>query len=162
MGLIGHFRRMLAYEAWANELAVASIESVPQANRRGEAWERLVGLLPHVALARQVWMWRIRRTPYQNPLDWFPGLTPQETRARLAEVDASWGAYIAGLREEDLEQECLYTSSEGVTYVSTVGEILTHVLNHSTYHRGQVARLVRECGGQRASTDFILMSRRAR
>lgn len=161
MTLLEHFRRLLAYEAWANELAVASIESVPAARRTGAAWDRLTRLMPHVILARQVWLWRLQKTPYQNPIDWFPPMETGEVRRRLAELDASWGAYVATLREADLAGECLYASSEGKRYTSTVAEILTHVLNHSTYHRGQVARLVTECGGTRSSTDYIGMIRRS-
>jgi uncharacterized damage-inducible protein DinB len=47
-----------------------------------------------------------------------------------------------------------------VQYASTIHEVLTHVFNHSTYHRGQIARIVHEQGGQRASTDFIAFSRK--
>ena len=54
-----------------------------------------------------------------------------------------------------------YHSNEGTPWVSTVEEIVTHVLNHSTYHRGQISMLVQAAGGERATTDFIGITRRS-
>jgi len=164
--MLDHWRGMLAYETWANERAIASLESVPESARTSPAWDRAVRLIPHNQLARQVWLWRLSATAYESPREWFPAMSPAETRRLCATVDALWGNFFEALAGEaargrdPLAREVRYTSSEGRAYVSRVDEIVAHVLNHSTYHRGQVARLVAECGGQRASTDLIAMTRR--
>lgn len=51
-------------------------------------------------------------------------------------------------------------STEGVKYESTVLDILTHVVNHSTYHRGQIASLIAATGTKPAVTDYIALTRR--
>jgi uncharacterized damage-inducible protein DinB len=157
--LTEHFRRLHEYEVWANARALASLESVPPDRRALPAYVRATQLLPHNTLARKVWIWRVQGTPYDNPRDWFPAWTPEETRAALKEADDLWAAFLASLTDAHLSRDFQYSSSEGVRYASTLHEVLTHVLNHGTYHRGQLARLVHESGGQRAATDFIAFSR---
>jgi uncharacterized damage-inducible protein DinB len=159
MTLPDHFRTLQRYETWANDLAIASLESVPQASRGGTQFVRAVQVLAHNQLARKVWLARIHgRT--EKVEDWFPLWSIPELRKACAEADASWSAFLGTLQEADLARAVRYSSSEGTGYESTLAEILTHVYNHSTYHRGQVARLVSEAGGKRAATDFIGMSRR--
>jgi uncharacterized damage-inducible protein DinB len=160
MNLIDHFRTLHAFEVWANARSLTSLETVPAGNRGTPAFLRASQLLPHNTLARQVWLWRIQERVYDNPKDWFPAWSIEETRARMVDVDAQWTAYLGALTDSELARQNHYSSSEGVRYVSTIHEIITHVFNHSTYHRAQIARIVHESGGQRASTDFIAFSRK--
>lgn len=160
MNLIGHYEQMLAYETWANERTLASLDTIPAQNRSGEKYTRVCGLIPHNIIARRVWLLRIRGTPHENPKEWFPAWDSAQTRAQAAEVDNLWREFLAGLRESDLNNELRYTASDGSKFVSKIGDVLVHVFNHSTYHRGQAARIVHELGGQRASTDHIAFTRR--
>lgn len=160
MSVIAHYQMMLGYETWANERTIASLETIPAGQRTGEKYARACGLVPHNLIARKTWLLRIRATPHENPKDWFPALDAAQTRAMAAEVDGLWRDYLGSLRESDLSNELRYTASDGTKYVSLVSDVLIHVFNHSTYHRGQVARIVHELGGQRASTDHIVFTRR--
>lgn len=74
-------------------------------------------------------------------------------------VDDRWRGFLAPLTEQDLDREWTHTSSEGLGYVSLVADVISPVFNHSTYHRGEVARLLVESGGQRAATDQIVLTR---
>jgi uncharacterized damage-inducible protein DinB len=157
--LIAHFHHLLACETWANARVLASLETIPAGNRSGERYQRAIGLLPHCLLARQVWLWRINAVPYDTIKDWFPPMSNQQASTMALDVDAHWSRYLGALTEAEMAREIHYTASDGTAYVSRVGDILTHVFNHSTYHRGQIARLVTELGGQRAQTDSIVFSR---
>jgi uncharacterized damage-inducible protein DinB len=149
------YQRMLAYEGEANRRALDSLESVPEAARRSEAFDRAMLLMPHTQLARYVWLARLEGRPYEMPKDWFPIWTIEQTRLAEAEQDREWAEYFASLADCDLTQTISYTSSEGEQRVRVIDDVLIHVFNHSTYHRGQLARLVHECGGKRAVTDYI-------
>jgi uncharacterized damage-inducible protein DinB len=59
------------------------------------------------------------------------------------------------MRPASLEQQASYTNTKGEDWANTVGDILTHVLLHSAYHRGQVAAEVRAAGLTPALTDYI-------
>lgn len=159
MGLVDHFRMMQRYEEWANRATLDSIDSVPSNARTGVQYTRALQVMAHNQLARSVWLARVEGRA-EKPADWFPAWSAADTRAKAAELDAKWNAFLANLSEEDVARSISYASSEGIGYTSTLGEILAHVYNHSTYHRGQIARLVSEAGGRRATTDLIAMNRR--
>jgi uncharacterized damage-inducible protein DinB len=157
---IERFLKLLAYETWANERSLASLGTVATEHRSKAAYVRATQLLPHCALARMVWLFRLREASYENPADWFPSWSAEETLSQHRALDVQWREFLGSLGEGGLARTIRYASSEGVRYESAVEDVVTHAFNHSTYHRGQLARLVHECGGQRATTDFIFFSRR--
>jgi uncharacterized damage-inducible protein DinB len=73
----------------------------------------------------------------------------------LVAIEGEWMQCLATLDEEGLDEGVGYRNSKGEFWTNTVGDILTHVLLHSHYHRGQIASAVREAGGTPAYTDFI-------
>lgn len=152
--LLAHFQEMLDYDRWANERAIVSIESIPAERRSGPAYDRLTALVPHNLLARRIWRRRLRADPVEPPKSWFPPTSPSDTRALAAEVDREWEGFLAEILRGDAERVIVYRTSDGVERRGRVRRLLTHVFNHATYHRGQVARLVTEHGGTRAETDF--------
>jgi uncharacterized damage-inducible protein DinB len=154
------FRNLLSYEREANRRTIESLSTVPASARERPEYDRAMQLLPHNLIARRVWLSRLKGAAYEMPSDWFPRWPLEQQRDEEETVHFLWHAYLDSLAEPDLLRDVHYTSSEGQKYVSTVDEILTHVFNHSTYHRGQIARLVTECGGRRATTDFIALTRR--
>ncbi|HYE61862.1 MAG TPA: DinB family protein [Phycisphaerales bacterium] len=154
---VSRYGRLLAYEVEATRRALTSIESVPAEGRRHPGFERAIAVMSHVQLARFVWLARVEGRPYENPKDWFPVWTLEQTRLAAQEQDREWAEFLHALSDGDLGTTVGYTSSEGEAKVRVLDDILTHVFNHSTYHRGQVARLVQECGGARAVTDYITL-----
>ena len=63
------------------------------------------------------------------------------------------------LAPEKLSETVTYRNSKGVAYESVVGNILSHVIIHGGYHRGQIAMLLRQTGNDPAITDFIAFER---
>ena len=59
----------------------------------------------------------------------------------------------------DLERMIAYTNSHGVDLENKVKEILFHLVNHSTYHRGQLMAELRAAGLEAVSTDYIFYKR---
>lgn len=153
---LDHYRELLAYEKWANQRSLDSIETIPVERRSGAAYERLLALIPHNLTARRIIRMRILEQAYENPTTWFPSMSVAEARAMAAEVDAEWDAFLGTLTLADMERSHSYKTSDGTPHTRLIRRTLTHAFNHSTYHRGQIARLVTEHGGQRAATDFML------
>ena len=84
----------------------------------------------------------------------------ERARQELAQVEAT----LAHVSVESAEPGHLgdvvsYVNSKGEAWRSTVGDILTHVVLHSSYHRGQIASHVRATGAEPAYTDFIHATR---
>ena len=156
---VARFRKLLDAETWANKLAIESIRTVPASQSGTDDFRRLMQLLPHNQLARSVWLVRLKSETVTPPADWFPSWTLEQTAAACVQNDRHWAVYLEGLKDSELAKPITYRSSEGQGYKSLVEDVLMHVFNHSTYHRGQLASLVSRCGGQRASTDLIGFTR---
>lgn len=58
-----------------------------------------------------------------------------------------------------LEKNIDYTNSVGKAFTSKVSNMLFHIINHSTYHRGQIALLFRQHGLDPLSSDYIFYTR---
>ena len=90
---------------------------------------------------------------------------PADTRAKLDQarkkIDARLARSVTANRFDgrDLGEGIGYRNTRGEYWTSTVGDILTHVVMHGTYHRGQIAAAVRDSGGAPAYTDFIHAAR---
>lgn len=160
MTLLEYFRGLLPLESRATTLALDSLTTVPAAAHGAPAYARALGVMAHNELARKVWMWRLTDVPYDTIPDWFPAVEIERTRADARERDVEWSRYLASLSDAGLFRRLEYTASDGRRFSSAVHEVIAHVFNHSTYHRGQVARIVHELGGQRAATDLIALTRR--
>jgi uncharacterized damage-inducible protein DinB len=72
-----------------------------------------------------------------------------------ADNTKGFGEYLGSLTASGLESEVPYVNSAGQSFRSRVDDILLHVALHGSYHRGQVALLVREAGNKPAPTDYI-------
>ncbi len=60
---------------------------------------------------------------------------------------------------KSLDEVINYANSAGDVFSSTVGEILMHVCNHGTYHRGQLAKMLKQAGHAVPFTDYIMLKR---
>ncbi len=146
-----HHTRLLRYDAWANAEAVLSLG-------RGTPPVQALRWMGHIVGAELLWLSRLTEEP--APLPVWPQLDVEASAARVEELARAWPSYLSGLSPEDLGDGVAYRNSLGEFWTSTVGDILTHVVIHSAYHRGQIAAAVRSAGGEPAYTDFIHAARR--
>ena len=148
-----HLRKLYRYNAWATGETIQSMESP------GATTESTLKLLAHIIFAQELWLARIeaKTTGTFSP---FPVWTFDECKLRAAAISAAWVTFFAGVGEEHLDVNITYRNSEGKEFTSALRDILTHVVNHSTYHRGQIASFVRAAGAKPASTDFIAYARK--
>jgi uncharacterized damage-inducible protein DinB len=154
------FRRWYEYECDAQRRVFESLESVPAARRSLPEYVRAVSLAGHLVAARRLWLARLGQVPM--PAD---PLFPEESdlgpvRAASSAVEAEWTRYLAAIDDDALARDLTYRSYEGEPFESRVEDILTQLFGHSSYHRGQIAMLVRQAGGAPAKTDFIFWTRK--
>ncbi len=157
--MIDRYRRWFEYQREAHRKTLASLTAVPP-DQRSTAWfQKAVDLFAHVMAARRLWLVRLGILK-EEPADLFPKGTALENLAALAaSVEPAWVQYLAGLDDRELAHVVDYRSWEGPRFRNTVEDILTQLFGHSSYHRGQIAQLVRAGGGAPAVTDFIFWSR---
>ena len=146
MDVLGHTRRLFAYDDWANREMISSLnEEKPS--------QRALSLMAHVVVSEQ--LWHARLNCEASPREVWPELSLEECQEKREGLTAMWDHYFDGLSSSDLERSIEYTNTRGVDYSTPIGDILTHVIIHSAYHRGQIAADVRASGHTPAYTDFI-------
>jgi len=109
--------------------------------------------LGHIIGAEYIWLARMKRVP--APLPVWPDLSLSDCDKRLNELSERLLAVSARITPERLAESVGYTNSKGEPWTSTVEDILTHVVIHSAYHRGQIASDLRAAGQEPAYTDYI-------
>ncbi len=137
--------------AWADDHALASLRAAASPPPRA------VELLAHVFGAEHVWLARIEERAPEVPV-WPP--LDVDGCARLAAANrAAFAALLARLAPGDLDRAVRYRNSAGIEFTSRIADILVHVALHGSYHRGQVALVVRDAGAEPSPTDFIAFVR---
>ena len=86
-------------------------------------------------------------------------LTLDDLEARLDAMQTAWSEHLAGLDAAAITRSFDYRATEGDRYRNFVEDVLTQLFGHSWYHRGQIALLVRDLGGEPAVTDFVFWTR---
>jgi uncharacterized damage-inducible protein DinB len=160
--MIEEMRELYAYTRWANARvldAVARLDHDAFTRSLGSSFPSVRETLVHTLGADWIWLERWRgHSPSGHPASWdqstFPAL-----RAAWAQVEDERDAFLAGLTDADLEREISYRNTAGQPFSSSFARMLRHVVNHSTYHRGQVVGMLRQLGAEGVGTDLILWYR---
>ncbi len=158
-------RGLFAYNRWANQRFLEAEEALSPADlnaRLAGSFGTLRNTLVHVLSAEWVWLRRWKGespTSMLDPVD-FPDVA--SIRWRWKEIELECAPLLAALRSESLGDELHYESTGGEQFEQPLHEILLHVINHSTYHRGQMTTMLRQLGRTPPSTDLILYYRRMR
>jgi uncharacterized damage-inducible protein DinB len=159
--LISRYRRWFDYERDAHAKVLVSLETVPADRRTTPEFRRAVAIFAHVVAARRMWLGRFGvAPPMTGPL--FPE-NPDlgHVAAAWQEAQELWSKFLASTTDADLERPFEYQSVEGSRFRNRVEDILAQLFGHSSYHRGQIAMLVRAAGGEPAITDFVFWCREA-
>ncbi len=149
----GYLRELWAFHEWR----CGMVQSVMETLERPKWDEQLTGsfgsliqLLNHLAWAEQVWFERIRNHPMPPRLN-LEGPAIFET---WQQANAQWRSRLAD-PELAPDQRFDFANSKGATYQMSLTEIVVHLVDHATYHVGQVMNGVRGLGGKPVSTNFI-------
>lgn len=165
MSTLDWHRRAFEYELWATRRTVVSLERsrglIEASGRASHAapFTRAAEIFAHVQAARRVWLSRLAPRMTGPPESIFPVITLEESVREADALGPLWGEFLSELTEEGLDERVVYTSTDGGVFSNTVAEVLGHVVNHSSYHRGQIAMLVATTGAEPAVTDWIYRTR---
>jgi uncharacterized damage-inducible protein DinB len=149
--LRNHFVHLFKYNDWATRECAESILKLKKKSEKAEE------ILSHLISAQQIWLNRVlERDVVTDPWN---KLTEEEWLPKSIPVTAEWINFLEGLHENDFEKRIKYTNTKGNDFTNTIKDVIVQVLNHSTYHRAQIALLIRQAGGEPAKTDYIFYQR---
>lgn len=158
MTRMDEIRQLFEFDRWANQLildAAATIAPADFTRDLGSSFPSLRDTLVHVIGADWVWLRRLEgETPPRPPAEWAAS-DLEQLRGLYADVQGKWSTYLESMEDAQLDEVLEYRYMSGEAASSTRGQILRHVVNHSTYHRGQAVTMLRQLGATPPRTDLI-------
>jgi uncharacterized damage-inducible protein DinB len=151
-------RQLYDYNAWANQRALeaAAKLTVEQFTQpMGSSFSSVRDTLAHIWGAEWVWTERFQgRSPASLPdVNQFAEIGP--LRARWDEGQRRLEKFVAAVTQEDLNGMHEYRTFKFGAYKNPLWVSMQHVVNHGTYHRGQVATMLRQLDAEPLSSDMI-------
>ncbi len=152
-------RDLLLYMLWADRLMLAAVRKVPVADLNrdaGVSFGSLLGTMSHMLASQRLWLSRFLGDPLGSvpTLDETPDLPSwiavwEETASHLE-------AFVAGLSDDQLASPLTWNSiPDGEEHTLPLWQPAVHLVNHTTYHRGQVVSLLRQMGYEPPATDLV-------
>jgi len=165
---VERIRALYEFNRWANAAVLDAVSAL-----RPEDWTRdlknsfpsVRDTLVHILWAEWIWLRRWKGVSPKSVFDPTEFATVDLLRTRWIEVEHEQADFVTGLNEESLSTVIEYVNTRGESFAYPLWQMLQHVVNHSTYHRGQITMMLRQLGATPVATDFLvfydLMSRRA-
>ena len=151
-------RQLYDYNAWANHRAMdaAAVLTPEQFTKPlGSSFASVRDTLAHIHGAEWIWLERFQgRSPASLPdASQFANLA--SLRERWLEHEARLLGFVRGLTQADLDRAMEYKTLKFGVYRNPLWQSMQHLVNHGTYHRGQVTTLLRQLDAQPILTDLM-------
>ena len=152
-----------AYEGWANEqLLNLAVELSPEEQNREivSSFPSLYKTFLHMWDASSAWWQRVQM--HENIV--MPSLTfhpsMKDISNGLLHQNKQWEQFVEQATEDMLSASLPYKNMKGQSFLQPLSDIIIHLTNHGTYHRGQVTTILRQLGVERIpQTDYIVFKR---
>lgn len=156
--------QLAAYNTWANGQLLATALTLPEEAQKREIGSSFPGVYKtflHLLDAENIWWQRIKlQEKIDIPSHTFSGDMLALSNS-LQQQDRQWQEWVAAANENALQHEFIYYDLKKERHKQPVYQMLLHLFNHSTYHRGQVVTMLRQLGVVKIpATDFIVWSRK--
>ncbi len=156
------FTTLFAFNAWANARTLQAVDSLPEEMLYVDlknSFGSIHGTLVHLCGAEDIWLQRMTGAD--------PGIfmkkeaypSYESVKAKWRGVEEGWKQYMQGLTDGMLDRQLVFHNLKGEKVSQFIGQSLQHLVNHSTYHRGQITTMIRQSGGTPVGTDLIMYYR---
>ena len=165
MSALRSVRMLTRYTAWANSLLYVTLGEQPEVELtkpRQILFGNLIRTLNHVYTMDLVWQAHLEGRAHG-----FTTRTPDvrvsfaDLRIAQATLDSWYIRYAEEMSDRSGEEIVNFTFIGGGEGSMTRGDILLHVVNHTTYHRGHIAALIYQIPTQPPTTDLPVFLRNA-
>jgi uncharacterized damage-inducible protein DinB len=158
MDRLGEHLEAWRYNRWANDRildAAGALTDEAFGRDMGSSFPSVRETLVHVMGAEWIWLRRWKgESPREMPSGWST-LDRPALRAAWHALDAERADWLALLAEADLDRVVDYHNTKGEPHRRRIWQMMRHVVNHSSYHRGQVTTMLRQLGAPAISTDLV-------
>jgi uncharacterized damage-inducible protein DinB len=147
-----YFERLYRYNNWANDII---LNALTEHNVEDAEISKLIS---HLIAAQEIWISRITNRP-PNVNGVWTVFTLEECRKLAEESGHDWLTFIENITDRDYKRIISYKNTQGIAYDTPVIDIMGHAVNHTSYHRAQIAKLLRQKDIAPPNTDFITYAR---
>jgi len=114
------------------------------------------GTLAHILSGEWIWLERWQGRSPKTLLHPETFHTVQSLESQGERVDRELAHFVEALTPQRLDEELAYLNQKGQRYSYPLWQQMLHVVNHSSYHRGQITISLRQLGAEAVSTDFLV------
>jgi len=145
-----YFLDLFEYNNWANDKIILKLQTVSCEFKEADPLK----ILSHIISAQDTWFERVKGQTSYNIYLW-EEYSVQEIEILSLTSYKEWKRFISKMEEKKFDEICSYKNSKGVEHLRSYQDIFQHVINHSTYHRGQINQILRINKIEPVVTDFI-------
>jgi uncharacterized damage-inducible protein DinB len=150
-------RLLYDYNYWANHRLLAAAEKCATEQLHASlpmSWHSVMGTFAHILGAEWIWRERCQGVSPTKVLDPSQFTTLAALRRRWDEEEAALRGYVNGLSDADLPRVIDYRNTSGKPLRRVLWQILLHVVNHGTQHRGEIALYLTSFGHSPGDIDL--------
>jgi uncharacterized damage-inducible protein DinB len=160
-----HARLIVEYHYWARDRLLSAVETLtPEQYKRelGSSFPSVRDTLVHIFSAE--WIWLARWQGESPTIMLQPAAYPDLATLRAAwdEQRAKLTAFVARLDDRMLEEPLAYRTTDGQPWKQPLWHMLQHIVNHATYHRGQVTTMLRQLNAPPPKSQDLIVFYRLR
>jgi uncharacterized damage-inducible protein DinB len=150
MNTIDHLRELFRYNDWANRRIIVSLKQAPS--------EKARSILSHLLTTEEEYFARLYGKD-STGFNFWPDLSIDEIGTLARTTWEKYDRLLKRFDEEGLDLYTRYKNSSGVEFENSFRELLSHVLIHSSTHRGNIILKLREEGFEPPKIDYIIYLR---
>ncbi len=146
----------LAYSAWATNRLLSSLAELTPEELTHDfqtADHSPLGTMVHIHRANLLWLARLQQQP--QPELPAGNMSLAQLEGDEAELQRRWGQWAEGMTDTSVEEDLAYRNMRGDPFTQPVWQLILHIVNHATHHRGQVGGFVRSLGKVPPPLDLV-------
>lgn len=151
--------QLFDYHLWANERLFDHLRGLPKDIfdiKVDSVFPTIAKTFDHMIAVDELWYLRLKGESLQQ-IDAKEFKTPEGAIKEFIKLYNEIKHFL--INTDDVEQVVIYQNTKGDQFSNKIHEIVQHIVNHGTYHRGNISAMIRQIGYEGASTDYIFYLR---
>ena len=156
-------KQLYEYHAWSNRRVLSHLGTLPEGVAEQEVhsvFPTVMAVLRHLCQVDELWLDVMRGAPIERTMERMGHIRAVLAAADLGQLAGQFNdvssRYRAFLAETDPDGLVVAVHPTGGRLETTVAELVRHVCNHGTYHRGNITAMLRQMGHAGVPTDYVL------
>lgn len=158
-----YFTELSEYNIWANDRVCDWLGKISEGQWKQplvSSFKSIYETVLHMASAEKIWVERLQKKPSHELLSETFNGSKEDLLKTWKEISLSLKKLMEEMPEDQFQQKLLFKNTKGIEYHQSYYQLLAHVINHATYHRGQVVTMLRQVGFTEVnSTDITTFFR---